>query len=165
MDIFDTLSNRGQLETIEAKLDRILALLDKPTCKKRETLSSVYSPEFEELWSIFPKRQGSNPKQSASIAVQARLRAGETFAVLREGTLAYRAYCDAKGDTGGEYVMQAVRFYGRNQEYLLDWTPPAPKEKQPKTDDEWLAYGKSKGMEPRTGESWRDYIDRVRSSI
>lgn len=151
------------LETIEAKLDRILSLLDKPTCKKRETLSSVYSPEFEELWSIYPKRQGSNPKQSASIAVQARLRAGETFSVLREGTIAYRAYCDAKGDTGGEYVMQAVRFYGRNQEYLQDWTPPAPKAATPKTDQEWMEYGRQQGVEPRVGESYRDYFDRLRS--
>lgn len=155
----------ASLETIDAKLDRILSLLDKQPGKKRESLTSDYSPEFEELWSIYPKRVGSNPKRSAYIAYQARIKAGETFSVLRDGTVAYRAYCDAKGDTGTEYVMQAVRFYGRNQEYLNEWIAPAPKAPTPKTDAEWLALGKQKGIEPRVGEGWRDYIDRLRSSL
>ena len=160
------------LESIESQLDRILALLDKPILaqldkpkRQHKEYLSDYSPEFEELWQIYPKREGSNPKRTAFNAFNARIKAGETFSVMRDGVVAYRAYCDAKGETGGEYVMQAVRFFGPNQEYLQDWIAPAPKAKVPRTDAEWLEFGRSKGTEPRVGESWPGFIDRMRSML
>ena len=116
-DIFDVPLVDPAMAEINAKLDKIIALLERPkkTCVRA---ASRYTPEFEELWQIYPKRQGSNPKRAAYHAVRARLKAGETLSVIREGVVAYRAYCDATGDTGGEFVMQAVRFFGTSQEYL-----------------------------------------------
>lgn len=153
-----------QIDRIEAKLDRLLELLDKP---KREVKRSVsdYSPEFEEIWQIYPKRTGSNPKRSAYIAYQARIKAGETLSVLRDGVVAYRAFCDAKGDTGSSYVMQAVRFFGPNKEYLQDWIAPAQKARKPASEAEWLELGKKFGLDPRVGEPWRDFMDRVWSRV
>ena len=163
-DIFDVPLVDPAMAEINAKLDKIIALLERPkkTCVRA---ASRYTPEFEELWALYPKRQGSNPKRAAYHAVRARLKDGETLSVIREGVVAYRAYCDAKGDTGGEFVMQAVRFFGTSQEYLAEWIAPAPKAALPRSDSEWLALGRQKGIDPRVGESFRDFNDRVRAAL
>ena len=62
-----------ELQEINAKLDRILAILEKPkrvsgTPKARHE----YDPDFERLWAIYPKRNGSNPKHKAEAAYKVR---------------------------------------------------------------------------------------------
>lgn len=159
----------GRLESIEAKLDRILALLDKPAATKpalpkreRKAQADVrYTPEFEEIWQSYPRRAGSNPKLAAYTAFRARITAGESISAIRAGVVAYRAYCEATGALNGPYVMQASRFFGPGKEYLTDWTPP---DAEPKTEADWLALGEKRGLSPRAGESWNAFQERVKQA-
>jgi hypothetical protein len=150
----------AQLDRIEAKLDRLLALLDKPA---RAPLAPIvqYSPEFDKIWADYPKRAGSNPKQAAYKAFRARLREGVDPESIRAGVTRYRAFCEATGKQGTEYAMTASRFFGPGREWEQDWAQPPPEAIKPKSDEEWLALGRQRGIAPKTGEPWNEYKNRV----
>lgn len=76
---------------------------------------------FEAAWKAYPKRDGSNPKNKASSAWNARLKEGVTAEVMLAGVARYAAYCVAKGSVGTEFVMQAQRFLGKGREFENDW--------------------------------------------
>lgn len=82
---------------------------------------SDYTPEFEDAWACYPKREGSNPKPAAFKAWRGRLSDGATPQEMQAGTLRYQIFCEARGSTGTEFVMQGARFYGPNREYENDW--------------------------------------------
>lgn len=84
---------------------------------------SGYSPEFETAWREYPSRTGHS-KAEAWRAWKARLGAGVTAAVMLEGTKRYAAYCEACR-TEPRFVKHAATFFGPDQHYLSDWTPPA----------------------------------------
>lgn len=86
----------------------------------------AYSPVFENAWLRYPKRSGDNPKLSAYQCWTARLKAGATPEAMTAGVERYAAYCLAAGKTGSELVMQAKRFFGREQPFENPWdfTPP-----------------------------------------
>ena len=58
-----------QLDRIEAKLDKLLEAKKKKPRKKVE-----YTEDFERAWGYYPKRAGSNPKNQAFAAWNARIR-------------------------------------------------------------------------------------------
>ena len=158
----------SDMATMEAKLDRILALLEQP--KPRVTLSRKpkgvdYSPQFEEAWKLYPKRAGNNPKLDAYHAWNARLRDGETTFALKAGVERYRAYCAATGSTGSQFVMQAATFFGPSRPWECEWTLPEVKALEPKTNEDWSKFGREKGINARTGESWNDYKQRLRGAM
>lgn len=84
--------------------------------------AKTYSEEFEIAWSIYPIRDGSNPKNKAFANWNARLSEGVSLESLINGTKNYRAHCDAKGKTGSPYVMQATRFFGTEREFENLWS-------------------------------------------
>jgi len=90
------------------------------TEKSKETV--VYEPEFLKAWTIYPKREGSNPKMKAGKAWAARVRAGVKPSELLEATERYRKFCDTKATTGSPYVMQASTFYGPDERWKEDYT-------------------------------------------
>lgn len=81
-----------------------------------------YSTEFEKLWAEYPKREGSNPKNKAYQAWNARRKAGVTSEAMSAGLQRYVAFCGAKGQVGTSYVMQASRFFGPGLEFNNAWT-------------------------------------------
>jgi hypothetical protein len=145
---------------IESKLDRVLALLDKP--KRAVRKSTGYSPEFEEIWAEYPKRAGSNPKNKAYAAFRARLSGDCSVPAMMEGVRRYKRFCEATGKAGTELVMQASRFFGPGYEFENAWDVPC-ETSAPKTDEEWLVFGKQRGMEPKMGESWYEFKERLRA--
>lgn len=99
-----------------------------------------YSADFEAAWKIFPTRSGSSSKKDAYSAWRARLRSGVSAELLHSGVARYRAYCEAKGIVGTEYVKQCSSFFGKGEHYANPWDAPAAK---PKTimvfKDGWYA--------------------------
>jgi hypothetical protein len=84
--------------------------------------NKAHTEEFEDAWSIYPKREGSNPKAKALKAWKARVKGGTDPAEMIEGTKRYRRFCDAKGNTGGPYVMQAATFYGPDKRWAEEYS-------------------------------------------
>jgi hypothetical protein len=112
----------------------------------------------------YPRRDGSNPRQSALHAWRARVREGVDEALMLAGVERYRTWCEARGMTGSEHVMQAQRFFGPNREYEALWLivqpPLAVKPMPPRSDEEVRAEIKhmadvvSGRRQREDGEQW-----------
>jgi hypothetical protein len=91
--------------------------------------------DFAELWKIYPKRAGSNPKPKALAAYRKRRKDKIPHEAIRSGLERYAAWCEATGKIGTETVMQASRFFGPGREWENDWGLPIilPKDR----DDLW----------------------------
>lgn len=87
----------------------------------KKVKANVSSDLFESAWKLYPKREGSNPKNKAASAWNARTVEGVSEQSMIEGLARYAAYCKAKGSEGTMYVMQAARFFGTAKEYASDW--------------------------------------------
>jgi len=83
-----------------------------------------YPEEFERAWKAYPKRNGGNPKRSAHHAWAARVKAGADPEVIIAGVERYARWADATGKTNTEFVKRAVAFFGPDEHYLEDWSPP-----------------------------------------
>ena len=163
MELFQT----EQLERVEAKLDRILAILEKPK-RKNQLKEVVYSADFDSAWAQYPKRSGSNPKIKAYAAWNARLSfyqndsKPEYAKAMYSGTVSYRAYCDATGATGTAFVMQASRFFGPNREWENDWSIPEAKLFVPKVNDDLVPWAEENGFpKPEQMETYDIYRARL----
>jgi hypothetical protein len=90
--------------------------------------ASAPNDAFEAAWKAYPKREGANPKAKALSCWNKRIEEGATVTELQSGVMRYAAFCAAKGNTGTEYVMQAVRFFGTEKAYANEWAAAkAPK--------------------------------------
>ena len=92
--------------------------------------SSLYSPEFDAVREIYPKRSGSDDKRRAFHAWSARRKEGHAVAEMHQGAMRYAAWCRATGKTGTETVKQMATFFGPSDppHFTLPWTPPAPRQ-------------------------------------
>ena len=98
---------------------------------------------FETAWKHYPKREGSNPKNKALQAWNARIAEGVTPEEIMSGLVRYIGFCDAKGQTGSPFVMQAARFFGPGREFENEWSvsdAPVRKGAPRNTDDDtsWI---------------------------
>lgn len=130
-------------ETTTETTNTLGASGDEPPAKKNK---NAYPEEFEKAWKAYPAREGSNPKNSAYSAWNARNREGVDPETMLAGVIRYATFCQAKGQTGTTYVMQGQRFFGKAREF----------------ENTWIVAGKS----PRTGRTdthsgfdHRDYGD------
>lgn len=93
--------------------------------KKRLPKLHEYSPEFEEAWRLYPKREGGNPKRTAYRAWNARLEEGVRPEELIEAVKRYAAYIEAREEAEGpgsrRYVLQAATFFGPNERWKDDY--------------------------------------------
>lgn len=92
----------------------------EPGTKKKNT----YPEEFERAWKAYPKRNGDNPKRSAHQAWAARVKSGADPEAIIAGVQRYARWVDATGKTNTEFVKRAVAFFGPDEHYLEDWSPP-----------------------------------------
>ena len=94
-----------------------------------------YPEAFEDVWREYPPRPGASKKDSFK-AWGARVAAGVDPQVLHDGAVRYAKYCKASL-TEPQFIKQATTFFGPNEHYLSDWTPPrsvAPPGKQANRD-------------------------------
>ncbi len=121
---------------------------------------------FEILWKTLPKRAGNNPKNAALVAYKARLTEGHTHAEIIDGAGRYAAFCRATGKEGTEYVLRASTFLGRDKPFTQAWAVPASRGAPwDRSNDTALAKGSEVGITPRPGESWPEFIARVREAL
>lgn len=102
--------------------------------KQGKKNKQAYPDEFEQAFSLYPKRPGAN-KPSAFKAWKARINAGITPDELIDGVMRYAHYVGATG-VHPQYIKQPSTFFGPDEHYLSDWRPPE-KTKQCATSD-WL---------------------------
>lgn len=135
----------------------------------------TYPEDFETLWKIYPKRVGGNSKRKAYRAYQARVREGYELMCyvfddnIRAGLRRYKAFCEATGKIGTEYVMQAATFFGPDEHFLEDWDLPEAKVILPnwKDDSAWLKLGAAQTppLIPGRAEEWTPFKTRVKQYI
>ena len=91
--------------------------------KESNTKGSItkesYISEFENLWSMYPKRQGK--KKAYDSYVSARKK-GSTYEEVKQGIENYIAYIEAKG-TDMQYVKMGSTFFNQRA-WEDDWTVP-----------------------------------------
>lgn len=75
---------------------------------------------------VYPKREGGQRWRDARMALNARIREGDSARDILAGVTRYAAYIRAKGDEGSRFVLQAATFLGTNRQYREPWViPPA----------------------------------------
>ena len=84
-----------------------------------------YSPEFEQAWLAYPKRAGGNSKSAAFKAWKARLNDGVNSETMLEGVKRYAGWVSAMGNSGTQFVKQAVTFFGPDRHFEESWEVPA----------------------------------------
>lgn len=103
----NTKSSKPKADTLSA---------DAPA-RASENTKPVTDPKFEEAWSLYPKREGSNSKQTALKAWNARIREGSDPDMLVSATKAYAAAMQKAGNVGTRYVRQASTFFGPDRHF------------------------------------------------
>jgi len=118
-----------------------------------------YPEDFEQLWKIYPKRCGGNPKRKAFNAYKARLREGVIYSDLQAGVLRYYNFCNGTAKIGSEYVMQTATFFGLNECWAESWELPKPEIKESLEDK-----AKRLGIVAQPGWSWEEFERRVQQA-
>lgn len=131
-----------------------------------------YTPEFEALWEIYPKRAGGNPKRKAFMAFQKRTKEGYEYDEIKDGLIRYATFCEKTAKIGSEFVMQAATFFGLNECFLEDWelpNQPAQKqewEKLPFLDDDLQPFAEKHGFSrPSKTDTYAQYRSKLQSEI
>lgn len=94
----------------------------------RSTDSVAAAPddrEFAAFWAQYPPRAGGNPRQTALSAWRARRAEGVPATALLDGLARYRAYLEADGKIGTQFVQQAATFLSKAKRSWEDpWSLP-----------------------------------------
>lgn len=93
-----------------------------------EATGGNYPDAFEDAWSAYPDREGSNPKKAAYRRWLATVRNGADPEELLEATRIYADRMEREGNVGGRFVKQAKTFFGRDdfwRDELENGRPPA----------------------------------------
>lgn len=93
--------------------------------KAPQNQNQILTPDgFEELWAMYPRRAGGNPKQRALAAYRARLGEGHGKDEILGGARRYADFVRATGKEGSEYVKQTASFLGPEKHFLEPWSLP-----------------------------------------
>ncbi|WP_081053448.1 helix-turn-helix domain-containing protein [Burkholderia vietnamiensis] len=115
--------------------------INKPSKNRSRSCDS----KFDEAWQQYPKREGSNSKQAAQRAWNARIREGIDPGVLVAAVVAYAAAMKAAGNVGTPYVKQASTFFGRDR-HFEEFAKPGAKGDLFAGDGEAVPWWKAAGF-------------------
>ncbi|WP_175803707.1 hypothetical protein [Burkholderia ambifaria] len=104
---------RGAAKAQVVNRTKITSISTADASAKRD----VVDEKFDEAWRQYPKREGSNSKQAAQRAWNARIREGIDPGVMVAAVVAYAAAMKAAGNIGTQYVKQASTFFGRDRHF------------------------------------------------
>ncbi len=104
------------INQVEPKNTPVVPKKPKPKPKPSNRIET--SPEFEEFWTVYPKRLGSPNRLRAYQVWCQRLVEGYTPEQMIEGAKRYHALCLADGSLGTKYVKQAATFLGPDLHFL-----------------------------------------------
>lgn len=106
--------------TVEDNFSLVASAPSAPATKK-PTAKKANSPKFEEAWQEYPKRGGSNPKDKAAKAWNARVKEGVPEDELLAAVKRYKAYCVANRMLNTRYVAMTATFFGTDGRYKEDY--------------------------------------------
>lgn len=89
----------------------------RSTNQNQNQNQNIYTPEFENMWGIYPKRNTPHNKSQALKAWNARIAEGVSPDEIIRGVKNYAAECQKEGRTGTQFVKQAATFLGPNKHY------------------------------------------------
>lgn len=102
-----------------------------PRSPRKAARGGKYADAFGELWPLYPKRAGNNPRAKALRAYTARRVAGVAHDDLAAGLIRYAAFVRATAKEGTVYVMQGATFFGPDEHWVETWAIPADAVKAP----------------------------------
>ena len=114
----------GRLATQMSDEDAYGPALTPPPSTARPRNADAEPLAFQQVWQVYPKRAGGNPKAPALRAYLARVKSGVSPADLLAGVRRYAAFITATGKENTEYVKQAASFFGPDAHWAEPWTPP-----------------------------------------
>lgn len=119
--------------------------------------SNTYGARFDEFWSLFPDRDGPNPKKPARQKFENAVKRGVDPECIIRGAKMYALHCKAKNSVGTSYVAQAQTWL--NQERWNDSLSIASEGKPLKPDQQQVF------IECGTPEwaAWRAYDDTLQA--
>ena len=95
-------------------IDKKLTKKKKKAMKNRDKSISL---TFEEIWTAYPTRGGTNSKIAALRCYLARIKEGVDHEVILLGVKNYFAHCKGDDIIDTKFVMQAQKFLGRDKHY------------------------------------------------
>lgn len=93
------------------------------------TTKGYIETEFENLWAMYPKKQG---KADAFKHYQKARKSGTTYEEVGRGIQAYLNYIQVT-ETDPQYIKMGSTFFSQKA-WMDDWTPPKQKSKNPFMD-------------------------------
>lgn len=112
--------DKNRIEDNIHTVDPPSAPQSKPPAK-RASVRLLENPRFEEFWSAYPRRDGSNPRQPASEKFSRFVAAGIEPGEIIDGARRYSAECE-RNATEGRFVAQATTWL--NQQRWKDYGAP-----------------------------------------
>jgi hypothetical protein len=91
--------------------------------QERAKRAPASAGRFEEFWSEYPRREGSNPRKTALQVYQQAVKSGADEQSIIDGAKRYRSDLRRRGQEGSRYVAQAVTWL--RQSRWEDDLPPA----------------------------------------
>ena len=85
--------------------------------------------EFEEIKSIYPRRDGDQRWNKAFELYRTARKRGESFDDIRQGVARYSDWCKQRELLGTEKVKQAATFFGPEKSWREAWPPFQKKER------------------------------------
>lgn len=99
--------------------------------KKGLKKSTEIDPMFVEAMAEYPPRAGGHSIPDAWSSFNARKAEGISPELMLAAIPKYRAFCEAMGNIGTQYILQPESFFGpRKRGWERDWTPPRAKEER-----------------------------------
>jgi hypothetical protein len=125
-DASNTLATCKQLATPDTDTDTDTDISPLTPLKPKKAKPAI--PDwFAQFRDLYPERAGDQGWQRALKAANARMAEGHTPDEFIEGAMRYRAFCEATGKLGTEYVKQAASFLGPDKSFALPWSLPKTK--------------------------------------
>jgi hypothetical protein len=154
-DICYDCEEKNRLIRIEAKLDRILAIVDKPKVK-RKPKEYVSTPYFESFWRVYPKKK--DKIRCLQIWINKKI-GGLPVDLVRD--VEYRMQHDQQWIDGYAPNPQT---YLNGSRWQDDVTLVQPKvEPLPRNDSALASLGIEWGLPAKVGESMADYRHRLQN--
>jgi hypothetical protein len=93
----------------------------EPSNKHGAKAQCVYPDEFEDLWKIYPPREGGSSKKKAFRSWNARRKEGFSAEVIRQAVERYSQFCKLKNYLNTGFVKQAVTFLNDSENLTNTW--------------------------------------------
>ena len=147
------------LKAMDAKLDRLLAIVDKPKVKRKvkepTPVELFHTAAFNCWWKEYPKKRGDKKK---CLAIW-----------IKNDLSRLRLIADVQNRVANDQQWQDVQYVPNPQTYLNgklwenDLIPIKTKVDSPQSDMQWELWAANNGIEASVGETMGHFIVRLKA--